>query len=171
MEFVPKLVRFTSDMETPIVNDHFILKKGEGKGAWTFIEMPILNNVPKKRNSTLRVRGLIDGYRLESFNIWAMKKGTFMAVKADIRKQIGKEAGDVVKLVLYLDEAPLVIPEDFLACLEDEPKLMRKFSGFDESRKKEILDWIFSASANEDVVLRIAKVIEQLESPSEFKLK
>lgn len=158
-------------METPIINDTFILKKGEEKGAWTFIEIPVLANVPKKRNSTLRVRGFIDEYELAGFNIWAMKKGTFMAVKADIRKRIKKEVGDAVKLVLYLDEPPMVIPEDFLACLEDEPKLLQKFMGFDESRKKEIVDWIFSAGVDEEVVLRMAKVIEKLESSSDFKLK
>ncbi|NUY81203.1 DUF1905 domain-containing protein [Flavobacterium sp. MAH-1] len=151
-------------MEKPIIDDTFILKKGEGKGAWTFVEMPILTNVPKKRNSTVRVRGFIDSHELKDFNIWAMKKGTFLAVKADIRKAIKKEQGDSVKIVLYLDEAPMVIPEDFLVCLKEEPKLHKKFMAFDDKRKKEISDWIFAATVDEEIVRRIGKALEHLEN-------
>lgn len=132
--------------------------------------MPILTNVPKKRNSTVRVRGFIDDFELRDFNIWAMKKGTFMAVKADIRKAIGKEEGDSVKVVLYLDEAPAVIPDDFLVCLKEEPKLLKRFSGFDEKVKVEVVAWIFSAATDDGVVERIGKIMELLENRATFVL-
>ncbi|RYG30435.1 MAG: DUF1905 domain-containing protein, partial [Chitinophagaceae bacterium] len=117
-------------MERPIIDDHFVLKKGTEKGAWTFIEMGLLANVPKKKNGTVAVRGFIDQHEVKDFNIWSLKKGSFMAVNAGIRKAINKEEGDTVKLVLYLDEAPMVVADDFIVCLEAEPKLHAKFLKF-----------------------------------------
>ncbi|NMH26642.1 YdeI/OmpD-associated family protein [Flavobacterium silvaticum] len=157
-------------MEKPIIDGSFILKKGKEKGAWTFIETSALENVPKKKNSTVAVRGFIDNYEIKDFNIWAMKKGTFMAVKADIRKAIKKEEGDTVKLILFLDEAPMVLPDDFVVCLKDEPKLHQKFLKFPKTRQKEISDWIFSASTEDAKISRIAEVMEKLETDAAFKL-
>ena len=148
---------------TPIFNDEIQLQKGEGKGAWTFITMPVMSNLPKKKNSTVKVRGFIDDYALEGIHIWAMKKGTFLAVKADIRKAIKKEAGDTVKLQLFLDEAGQVIPEDFLECLSDEPKLLAHFQKQSRAKQRETIDWIFAAKTEDEKVNRMAKAIEKLE--------
>ncbi|OYU80176.1 MAG: hypothetical protein CFE23_10685 [Flavobacterium sp. BFFFF1] len=148
----------------PIFNDSCRLEKTEGKGAWTFVMMPIMTHLPKKKNSTVRIRGTIDDYPLEGINIWAMKKGTFLAVKADIRKAIKKEAGDTVKLVLYLDEPQSAIPEDFLLCLQDEPKLLAFFQKWPAAKQKEMIDHIFSAKTEDEKILRMAKSIEKLEN-------
>src|SRR6476660_609814 len=150
-------------MEQPIFDDHIQLQKGEGKGSWTFVTMPIMPHLPKKKNSTVKVRGFIDDYALEGIHIWAMKKGTFLAVKGEIRKAIKKESGDTVKLQLFLDEAGQVIPEDFLECLRDEPKLLAYFQKLPQASQKETIDWIFAAKTEDEKVNRIAKTIEKLE--------
>src|SRR5690606_6093901 len=98
-------LKFIISLMSPFIDDSFTLEKAPGKGGWTFLTMPVMPNLPKKRNSTVRVRGFIDDYPLQDFHIWAMKKGTFLSVKADIRKAIKKEAGDTVKITLWLDEA------------------------------------------------------------------
>ena len=151
-------------MEQPIFNDECVLKKHSGKGAWTFVMMPSNPELPKKKNNTVRVRGFIDDYELKDFNMWAMKEGNFIAVKAEIRKKIGKEEGDTVKMILYLDEAESVIPEDFLVCLREEPKVYKYFEKLPEKRKKEITDWIFSAKTEDEKIMRIGKTLEKLES-------
>lgn len=151
-------------MEEPIFNDDYILKKTAGKGAWTFVLMPLIEGLPKKKNSTLRVRGFIDDYELKDFNMWSMKAGNFIAVKAAIRKQIQKEEGDTVRVVLYLDEAKSVIPEDFLTCLNEEPNLLRHFNNYPEVRKKEITDWIFCAKTDDEKITRIAQTLEKIEN-------
>ena len=151
-------------MEKPFFDDHCQLQKSAGKGGWTFVMMPSNANLPKKKNSTVRVRGFIDHYELKGFHIWAMKKGTFLAVKAEIRKAIQKQEGDTVKVVLYLDEPQMVIPEDFLVCLREEPKLYKYFEKFAEKRKKEITDWIFSAKTEGEKIARIAQTLEKLET-------
>ena len=147
----------------PFFNGHCVLQKSAGKGGWTFFTMPVFENLPKKKNSTVRVRGFIDSYELKDFNIWAMKKGTFLAVKAEIRKAIQKEEGDTVKVTLWLDEPQMVIPEDFLACLRDEPQLLKRFESYSEQAKKETLDWIFAAKTEDEKIARMAKIIEKLE--------
>ncbi|UPT72340.1 MAG: YdeI/OmpD-associated family protein [Flavobacterium sp. JAD_PAG50586_2] len=96
--------------------------------------------------------------------MWAMKKGTFLAVKAEIRKAIKKEHGDTVKLVLFLDEPQMVIPADFLECLREEPKLLQLFESYPEKQKKEITDWIFSAKTEDEKITRMAKTLEKLEN-------
>ena len=93
-----------------------------------------------------------------------MKKGTFLAVKTQIRKAINKEAGDTVKITLYLDEPQSIIPEDFLLCLQDEPKLLKHFESYPEKKKKEITDWIFSAKTEEEKIERMAKTLEKMEN-------
>jgi len=152
-------------MEVPIFDDHCLLQKSDAKGSWTFITMPVMPHLPKKKGTTIvRVRGFIDTYELKDFSIWAMKKGTFLAVKAEIRKAIQKEEGDTVKLVLWLDEPQMVIPEDFLVCLREEPKLHKHFSDYPEQTKKEITDWIFAAKTEDEKIGRIAKTLEKLEN-------
>ncbi|MFT3795805.1 YdeI/OmpD-associated family protein [Flavobacterium sp.] len=151
-------------MEQPFFDDHCLLQKSAGKGGWTFITMPIMPDLPKKKNSTVRVRGFIDSYELKDVHIWAMKKGTFLAVKAEIRKAIKKEEGDTVKLILFLDEPQMVIPEDFLVCLREEPKIHKLFESYSAAQKKEITDWIFSAKTEDDKITRIAQTMEKLET-------
>lgn len=151
-------------MEQPIFDDLCQLQKSAGKGGWTFLTMPVMTDLPKKKNSTVRVRGFIDHYELKDFHIWAMKKGTFLAVKAEIRKAIQKQEGDTVKVVLYLDEPQMVIPEDFLVCLREEPKLYKHFEKSPQKRKKEITDWIFSAKTEDEKITRIAQTLEKLEN-------
>jgi bacteriocin resistance YdeI/OmpD-like protein/uncharacterized protein DUF1905 len=152
-------------METLIFDDHCLLQKPDVKGGWTFVMMPAMPNLPKKKGSTtVRVRGFIDTYELKDFSIWAMKRGTFLAVKAEIRKAIKKEAGDTVKLVLYLDEPQMVIPEDFLVCLREEPKLHKHFDKYPDIKKKEITDWIFAAKTDDEKIVRIGETLERLEN-------
>ncbi|AWI27035.1 YdeI/OmpD-associated family protein [Flavobacterium pallidum] len=146
-----------------IFDDHIQMQKSDGKGGWTFITMPIMPHLPKKKNSTVLVRGTIDDYVLEGIHIWAMKKGTFLAVKAEIRKAIKKESGDTVKLVLYLAEPQSAIPEDFMTCLSEEPKILAYFQKLPQKQQQEMIDWIFSARTEDEKIDRMAKALEKLE--------
>lgn len=152
-------------MQQPIFDDHCLLQKPDVKGGWTFIAMPAMPHLPKKKGSTtVHVRGFIDAYELKDFNIWAMKKSTFLAVKAEIRKAIKKEAGDTVKLTLWLDELQTVIPEDFLVCLREEPALHKHFTNYPPAKQTEITNWIFSAKTEDEKIERMAKTLEKLEA-------
>jgi hypothetical protein len=142
-----------------------LLKDEHKKGSWTYIFIPLENVRAGGRFGVRKVNGSIDGFELKDFTMWTMKnRGHFLAVKADIRKKIGKEAGDSVKLVLFLDEPPEVAADDLIVCLKEEPQLYRKFMALDAKKRNEITKWVFAAQTDDAKVQRIARVLEGLES-------
>jgi Domain of unknown function (DUF1905)/Bacteriocin-protection, YdeI or OmpD-Associated len=148
-----------------LVNKSCLLRKFEGKGGWTYTEIP---EVPQDKHAPfgwVRVKGSIDGYPIRQYHLMPMGNGQlFLPVKAAIRKKIGKQAGDWVHVILSLDDSPLAIPDELQACLLEAPQAHAFFKALSEGQQKEYVDWIYEAKQVDTRAGRIARMLDRLEA-------
>ena len=149
--------------EKPLVNKKYLLEKYPGKGGWTYAAIPEVLQDKHSPFGWVKVKGNIDDFEIKNYKLMPMGNGRlFLPVKAAIRKKIGKQEGDWIHVVLYADNSPTEIPEEFLDCLKEEPIAHKEFLMLTDGQQKEYIDWIYSAKTDDTKVKRIAETINKL---------
>lgn len=153
-----------------LVDQKYLLEKFPGKGGWTYAAIPQISQNKNNPFGWVRVKGWIDSFELNRYKLMPMGNGLlFLPVKAEIRKKIGKQAGDYVKVKLYTDDTPLEIPEEIMECFEHEPaEAYQNFLGFTEEEQKAYLDWIYGAKQEDTKTERIIRMMDRLLQNKKF---
>ena len=145
-------------MPTELFNGDVTLERFPGKGGWTYAPLPATVTAPKSWFNQLRVSGQIDDFVLENAGLMSMGKGRlFLPVRAEIRKHLGKQAGDVVRLVLLRDEETAVLTvseEDFEECLAATPDALRHYRQLPAAQRQAWITWVAAAPSDEQQVTR-----------------
>lgn len=150
-------------MEKALVDKKYKMQKYPGKGGWTYVVISEIPKTERAKGGHVRVKGMVDDYEIKGYNLFPMKNGhLFFPIKSEIRKRIKKQAGDLVKIVLYRDSEPFHIPGELLECLRDEPGAYKKFHALSESIKKQYVVWIYQAKKDTTRAERIASLINKL---------
>ncbi len=155
----------------PLVDKEYLLEKFPGKGGWTYTIIPEVSPDPKTPFGWVRVKGSIDGYEISDYHLMPYLTGSgqlFLPIKSEIRKNIKKEAGDYVHIILYPDNAPLEVPEELLLCLQDDAEALRFFNSLNKSEQHQYVKWIYSAKTDQTKVDRIAKTLVRLSKHQKF---
>lgn len=152
-------------MSQKIIRKKRLLEKFPGKGGWTFARVPEIPPDKKAHFGWVKVKGQIDSYELKNYRLMPMGDGTlFLPVRADIRKKIGKKAGDWVLVTLQRDDDPTTIPGELLDCLRDEPMAHRAFLKLSDAQQSREIQFIYSSKNDDLKVDRIASLIRRLTS-------
>jgi hypothetical protein len=150
---------------TPLIDREVLLEKFQGKGGWTYIQLPDIPKDQRRYFGLVKVYGKIDAYELPTCNLMPVKNGILMLpVNAGIRKQIKKEAGAKVHLTLYAADAsePEIIPDDFMECLRDEPAAFAAFQSLSKDEQSRCLQWVMENTVTEARIQRMADAINHL---------
>lgn len=139
-------------------------QKGE-KTGWTYIHLDIdlISKLKPNTKKSFRVKGKIDKYSIKGIALIPMGEGDFiMAVNAEMRRQIRKTEGAQVQVELEVDQEPLVMDEDFIACLKEDTIAYDFFQSFPMSHQHYFSKWITSAKTADTKVKRIVKALNAL---------
>jgi uncharacterized protein YdeI (YjbR/CyaY-like superfamily) len=158
----------------PIINQRLLIEKravqsGFAMSNWTYIVIPDFPATLKNDGPRACVKGFIDAFEVQRLKLLPMKEGSMMLpINAKIRKEIGKNVGDWVQVVLYPDDTVFVVPDDILACLIDSPRAAHFFHSLSESNQRYYVEWVESTKNLDTKAARILKMIERLEQGIRF---
>lgn len=165
MELWYLLIFVATIIMKPIFKNKVLLGKFPGKGGWTYAALDALYEKSNRHFGMLSVRGSIDHFSFEQYNLMPMGDGRlFLPVKKAIRKAIGKEAGDWVEVELFLDTSAVVLPDIILSCLEEEPTLLLAFNQLSASIQKKHIEHILAAKNDVHMADRIAALMDVLKN-------
>ncbi len=154
-----------------VVDGKFTMVKYPGKGGWTYISIPDFGETKKTYFAYHKINLVIDGLRFDNTSIWKTKSGDyFLPVKAEIRKQLGKQEGDSVHVQLYKVPEVLQSDEEIILCLKEEPLALKRWKALADEERTRLSAWIMNAPKEQTKVDRLADLMNELLSPRKLKI-
>ena len=139
--------------------------QGENTG-WTYIDIPadIAQQLKPGNKKSFRVKGMLDGLAVAGMALMPMGAGNFiLALKADVRKAIRKNAGAMLTVKLEEDKDYKVeVPADLQECFDFEPEAFEQFNSLPKSHRDYFIKWIESAKTNETRAKRVVNTINAM---------
>lgn len=153
-------------MDYIINNEELIIQHIPGNGAWTYqLIIPNTKDI-KGKWGDLKVSGTIDNFEIKNKNLGPMKNADKkMALNSEIRNSLGKGAGDLVNVTLYLEDRTHVQTNEnemIFECFKDAEVLVF-FKQLKVEEQKEIIESINSVATENQKADKIIKVIAKLE--------
>jgi hypothetical protein len=129
------------------------------KTGWRYIDIPadVAQELKPNNKKSFRVKGMLDAVPVKGMALMPMGDGNFiMALKADVRKAIRKEAGAMIRAVLEEDaEYKVGIPDDLQECFDEDQEAFVFFMSLAQSHRDYFVKWIESAKTEPTRVKRI----------------
>lgn len=144
------------------------IKKREGING-TYVEIPF--DVEKIFGAKrVKVKASFDGVPYRG-SIVRMNGIFLIGISQEIRKAIGKNPGDLVRVEIEKDddEREIELPEDFKAALEENDIARKHFEKLSYSHQREYVQWILTAKKAETIAARIKQGILMLSEGKPLK--
>ena len=144
------------------------IKKHEGiDGAYVEIPFDVEAVFGAKR---VKVIAYFDGREYRG-SIVRMSGCYMLGLTQVLRKEIGKNPGDLVTVEVEKDkkERVIEIPQDLLEALKEAPDGLEYFENLSYSHKKEYVQWITDAKKEETRKARIQKAVIMLKDKKKLK--
>ena len=157
------MIKFTTTIQK-------FTSQGE-KTGWTYIVIPaeLAQQLSPGNKKSFRVKGKLDKHSISGMALIPMGEGNFiMALKADLRKAIGKQKGATLLVALAVDTIPYQVNILLLECLEDEPAAMQYFKSLPSSHQHYFSKWIESAKTVQTKTKRIAMAVNAMSKRMDF---
>ena len=151
------MVKFTATLKK-------FASQGE-KTGWTYFEVPadLAQKLKPGNKREFKVKGKLDNFQIKRVSLMPMGAGVFiMPVNAQMRKELGKRHGAMVKVQLQADDSAFVFNADFIECLEYEPEAKVFFKTLTGSHQRYFSKWIDSAKTEATKTKRIAMAVNAL---------
>ena len=136
------------------------------KTGWSYIEIPadIARQLKPGNKKSFRVKGMLDGFAVAGMALMPMGEGNFiMALKAEVRKGIHKNAGAILHVKIEEDvDYKVDIPEELQECFDFEPEAVDFFYSLPKSHREYFIKWINEAKTAETRNKRIVNTVNAM---------
>jgi hypothetical protein len=156
-------VKLFNQMNTLLLDEVLLLEKFPGKGGWTFVRLPEIKTPSGKPLGWDKVCAQFDDYEVSEIGLLSLGNGQrFLPVKAEIRKLIGKQAGDQIRLKIIARTQELNVRTEFLLCIEDDPEALKHFQSWKEQERDKYVSWIEQGQNTEQQIERMAQAVNRI---------